>query len=493
MVTLREIQEKYPFLYLFQAEVVMQAANRGSFLVAHECGLGKTVSCFAAAKEIVESGRASKILIVCPASIQKQWQSDIKKWFGADALCVAGTKKAREKIWAQSAPIKIISYESLRQDWPRNLSNTVVVADEVSKIKNSSKINRTFQAIAKTAPFRIGSSGTPLTGRLEGYYRIMRWINPMWMTYPFFQENYIIRGIVAWRRNKLGKPEPIIAATGEYKNLDDFVRRLDGHVDRKRKADVAPQLPPKTMEWREITMTPAQRTLEGRFLEYAKSAKTILPVWQLLHVNCDGSDVVFAGTSETLSAIDTTGISPVPSKKIQEIMDIIEELGDEKVVIYSQFARFAKRIHARLETALGKGVVMLATGEDAKARDAAVLAFKTDPNVKYLVSTDTLSMGISFSDVNYLINADIPPDIGTFLQRCDRIHRLDSKFPKTIINLVSEGLEIDIRRILVEKAGLIEAVTEGKAATAVNVMDEISRKYGIGVENDMLLKPLELK
>jgi SNF2 family DNA or RNA helicase len=351
----------------------------------------------------------------------------------------------------------------------------VVIADEVSKIKNTSKINKVFQEIAKVAPCRIGVTGTPLTGRLEHYYRIAKWINPAWMSYKFFDANYTI------------KEEIFVGSNGDsidkivgYRNLADFVKRLEGMVDRKRKSEVATQLPPKTMEWRTIAFTPTQRALHAALLGYAAEREEgILPVWQLLHTCSDGTEVTMESTSEILRQIDTTKISSEESPKLKEISDIIEELGDEKVVIYTQFARFARHIQSYLNKAANAKVSVLATAEDTNERDASVAAFRGDQQVKVLVSTDTLAMGISFSDVDYLINADIPADIGVFLQRCDRIHRIDSKYPKTIINLVSEGIEEDIYDIIMRKGALIEQVTESGILMKVNIKHELEKKYGI--------------
>jgi SNF2 family DNA or RNA helicase len=469
------MKTKYPFLYAFQADAAAAAVNRGSFLIAHDMGLGKTLSSFAAAAELRDKHKLGGILIVCPASIQKQWVREIEKWFNQPSLIVAGSKKKREELWNSLEPIKIISYESLRMDWPRSIHRMVVIADEVSKIKNTSKINKVFQEVAKVAPCRIGVTGTPLTGRLEHYYRIAKWINPAWMSYKFFDANYTIKEEIF-----IGSDGDSIDKIVGYRNLADFVKRLEGMVDRKRKSEVATQLPPKTMEWRTIAFTSTQRALHSALLGYAEDREEgILPVWQLLHTVSDGTEVTMESTSEILRQIDTAKISSEESPKLKEIADIIEELGDEKVVIYTQFARFARHIQSYLNKAANTKVSVLATAEDTRERDASVAAFREVSAIKVLVSTDTLAMGISFSDVDYLINADIPADIGVFLQRCDRIHRIDSKYPKTIINLVSEGIEEDIYDIIMRKGALIEQVTESGVLMKVNIRHELEKKYGI--------------
>ena len=480
------IKKIYPQLYDFQATAVAMAMGKGSFLIAHEMGCGKTYSCLAAALQLLSPiegpGRLQRILIVCPASVQGQWQAEISRWTKYASIIIRGSKKTREKLWANLASTQsqspllifgIISYESLRQDWPQDLSQFIVIGDELSKIKNNSKIAKVFREMAKTTPCRIGATGTPISGKLDHYYNIMRWINPGWMSYDFFDEHYTVKD-----RVHVGGGRYKYVTVG-YRNLDDFVRRLDGFVDRKLKSEIGVELPPKTIEWRRIAMNTDQSLLHNALVEHAQElGEGILPVWQLLHTVSDGTEVTLESTSHILRDAGVAGIDSTPSPKLAELDGIIEEIGDKKVLIYTQFSRFARHIHQHLNASAPRRAV-LATGEDQAQRDESVRAFREDPEVKYLVSTDTLAMGVSFSDIDYEIQADIPADISTFLQRCDRIHRIDSTRPKTIIVLYSEGVEEDIYNILHEKALLNELVAEGKALTKINIAEEVSRKYGI--------------
>ncbi len=172
LVSAGNLKQKYPFLYPFQAEAAAMAINAGSFLIAHQPGLGKTVSSFVAARELAGPDGLN-ILVVCPASIMKQWQTEIAKWFNVSSLLIVGDKKKRKAHWNNfQASIKIVSYEALRQDYDESsgcLERYVVIADECSKIKNRSQITKVFQKMSKIVPHRIAVSGTPISGRLEHY------------------------------------------------------------------------------------------------------------------------------------------------------------------------------------------------------------------------------------------------------------------------------------------------------------------------------------
>jgi superfamily II DNA/RNA helicase len=109
-----------------------------------------------------------------------------------------------------------------------------------------------------------------------------------------------------------------------------------------------------------------------------------------------------------------------------------------------------------------------------------VKKFKTDPAVKYLCCTDALAFGVDFPEIDFLVSLDLNPDLATMLQRPERIYRITSTRPKTVVAFYSSGIEEDIYEILKGKAALVEQITEGKAADkSVNIKAEIGRKYGL--------------
>jgi len=390
-------------------------------------------------------------------------------------VIVKGDRARRQKVWDLAAPgvVKIISYESFRQSGFILDDTTVVIADELSKIKNKSKIHKVFADLGKTIKYRIGATGTPASGRLEHYKNIMDFIQPSWMTYDFFDKNYTIKNMVTIR----GGAQRLV--TVGYRNTEDFVRRLDGFVDRVTKADAAPNLPPLTFEWRTVEMTSAQHRLVDELMEYAKKkGNGILPVWQLLHTCADGTQVTHESQSEILLELPMSEIPVEESPKLKEIADILDEIGDEKVIIFSQFSRFARRIQVYLNKRASKDIASLVTGESSvEKRNDIITEFRTSPAIQYLVATDCLAMGISLSEINYELQTDLPADISVFLQRAGRVHRLDSRDPKVVISLVSEGLEQDIQEILEEKASLNEQLLE-KTFDPSTIRRKIEEKYG---------------
>lgn len=70
----------------FQLEPVVKALSmpRINLLIADDVGLGKTIETGMIIQELILRGKARRILLVCPASLQLQWQWEMEHKFGLD-------------------------------------------------------------------------------------------------------------------------------------------------------------------------------------------------------------------------------------------------------------------------------------------------------------------------------------------------------------------------------------------------------------------------
>jgi len=70
----------------YQLDPVFRAIQmpRVNLLVAADVGLGKTIEAGMVALELIIRHRARKIVIVCPSSLQIQWQEQMRDKFGLD-------------------------------------------------------------------------------------------------------------------------------------------------------------------------------------------------------------------------------------------------------------------------------------------------------------------------------------------------------------------------------------------------------------------------
>lgn len=64
-------------------------------LIADDVGIGKTVESALIAKELLETGRARKLAVLCPPHLAEQWQAELKSKFHIDAELVLASTAAR--------------------------------------------------------------------------------------------------------------------------------------------------------------------------------------------------------------------------------------------------------------------------------------------------------------------------------------------------------------------------------------------------------------
>src|SRR5690606_29127016 len=92
----RTIQSPFRSLIViedYQLDVVVRAVQmpRVNLLIADDVGLGKTIEAGMVALELIIRHRTRRILIVCPASLQVQWQEQMRDKFGLDFRIVNST------------------------------------------------------------------------------------------------------------------------------------------------------------------------------------------------------------------------------------------------------------------------------------------------------------------------------------------------------------------------------------------------------------------
>ena len=138
-------------LYPYQMRGVLFAAHRGRVILGDDMGLGKTVQTLAAAELMARERGVQRILVVAPASVKYQWQSEIHKFSRRPVQVIEGNTAARKAAYAQPTFYRLINYELVLRDldafnaWKPDL----IVLDEAQHIKNwESKLS---QAVKKFA------------------------------------------------------------------------------------------------------------------------------------------------------------------------------------------------------------------------------------------------------------------------------------------------------------------------------------------------------
>ncbi|KHJ87826.1 protein, SNF2 family [Oesophagostomum dentatum] len=185
-------------------------------IMADEMGLGKTLQCITLLYTLLRQSPEgkptfSKAVIVCPSSLVKNWDKEIKKWLGQRISALPMDSGSKQEITNKlkaymadarvraASPILIISYETFRL-YAKILHSSaigMVICDEGHRLKNSD--NLTYQALnGLQCSRRVLISGTPIQNDLLEYYSLVNFVNPGLLgTASEFKkrfENPILRG-----------------------------------------------------------------------------------------------------------------------------------------------------------------------------------------------------------------------------------------------------------------------------------------------------------
>src|SRR6266700_5756852 len=96
--------------------VPLFAAHRGRVILGDDMGLGKTVQTLAAAELMARERGIERVLVVAPASVKYQWQSEIEKFTRRPVQLIDGNTQARKAAYAQPTFYRLINYELVLKD-----------------------------------------------------------------------------------------------------------------------------------------------------------------------------------------------------------------------------------------------------------------------------------------------------------------------------------------------------------------------------------------
>jgi superfamily II DNA or RNA helicase len=419
----------------YQREGIRALVEHEALLLADDMGLGKTVQTIAALRILLHLRRIEAALLVVPAGLVIQWQRALREW--APELRTSTVKgQPHERSWQWQAPahLYLTSYETLRSDFsdnprspPRRRVWDVVVLDEAQKIKNrDSEVSRVCKRLPRRRAWAL--TGTPLENDLEELASLCEFL-AQW------QEGD--------RPLRLA-PGPELAARHAELQL------------RRKKSEVLPQLPPKSVVEIPLQLAPSQRhSYERAEREGVVWLRELGGLASITHVL-----ELVTRLKQLCNFCPATG----ESAKLADLEERLETLADEghKALIFSQYTdeRYGVRALARR---LVRFQPLAYTGDlSAGERDAVITAFKQRPLSRALIlSLRAGGQGLNLQEASYVFHFDRWWNPATERQAEDRAHRLGQASPVTVYKYICEGtIEERIHRVLRRKQALFEQLVD---------------------------------
>lgn len=443
-------------LYPYQAEGALFAARAGRALIGDEMGLGKTIQAIAAMELLMKHFGVSRVLVVCPASLKYQWQSEMARFAGRQAEVVAGGKAQRREQFADDGFCRITNYEKLQPDldliaaWAPEL----VIVDEAQRIKN-------WNTIAARALKRIDSAyalvltGTPLENKLEELISIVQFVDQhrLGPTWKLLHEHQV-------RDDETGR------VVG-YRDLAAIGQTLAPVMIRRRKSEVAQQLPSRRDQNLLVPMTEAQLELHN---ENADVVARIVQRWRRTKFLSDKDQRLMTCALQNMRmSCNSTYLLDQETDhgvKADELATYLEDVfadPDEKAVVFSQWVRTHEIVRRRLDER-GIGYVLFHGGVPAEKRPELVARFADDPHCRVFLSTDAGAAGLNLQHASTIVNMDLPWNPALLEQRIGRIHRMGQKRPVQVLNFIAKGtIEEGMLSVLAFKRSLSQGVLDGAA------------------------------
>jgi SNF2 family DNA or RNA helicase len=186
------------------------SSDRMRYLLADEVGLGKTIEAGLILRELKIRGLVRRILVVAPAGLGLQWQSEMKGHFGEDfrlvlpgsftALRQAAGFDENQNLWRMHdqviCPLDSVKPIDARRGWDKDqlarynrerfedlvsAGWDLIIVDEAHRLGGSSEQVARFklgEGLAEAAPYLLLLSATPHQGKSDAFRRLIGFLDP---------------------------------------------------------------------------------------------------------------------------------------------------------------------------------------------------------------------------------------------------------------------------------------------------------------------------
>ncbi|WP_026906680.1 DEAD/DEAH box helicase [Paucisalibacillus globulus] len=430
-----------------QIETAKQAIEEmnGRAILADEVGLGKTIEAGLILKEYMIRGLAKKILILVPASLVNQWVKELNEKFFIPAATF------RKNYPWDSYDIIVSSIDTAKRSPNREIileqHYDFILIDEAHKIKNHKTKNYEFVRALKKK-YCLLLTATPVQNQLIEIFNLVSILKPGHLgNYESFLEKY-------------GRDRKKI-------NQDAYLKQLVQKVMvRNTRKDTSLDNAKRHIETIWVDFTPEEYEVYNeldRTFQHASAFSKITFLREL----CSSREACYLSLQKYVNdeknygqdilqpIIDRIGQLPHHAKA-QKVIELIKQIGDEKVIIFTEYRASQLYLQWYLQQH-GITSVPFRGGFKRGKKDWMKQLFKDKAQV--LIATEAGGEGINLQFCNYMINYDLPWNPMRLEQRIGRIHRYGQENDVHIYNFaIRNTLEEHIMKLLYEKIALFEKV-----------------------------------
>lgn len=422
-------------------------------VLADDMGLGKTIQTLAHLQIEKEQGRLDKpVLIIAPTSLMGNWRREAERFTPElRVLTLQGHDRKTRFKHINEHDLILSTYPLLTRDGKvlRKHHYHSLILDEAQILKNprskAAQMIRTLEA-----DHRLALTGTPMENHL----------GELWALFDF-----LIPGFLGDSRRFSRVYRRPIEKDNDQQRREDLSRRIAPFMLRRKKSEVAEELPGKTEILRSIAFDDEQAmlyesirlTMEKKVRDsiaargLANSHITILDALLKLRQTCCDPRLLPLERAKKVKK----------SAKMELLMQLLPEQLEEgrRILLFSQFTKMLGLIEKELQQA---GIAYSKLTGQTRKRDAAIERFTSGEADVFLISLKAGGVGLNLAEADTVIHYDPWWNPAVEAQATDRAHRIGQQNPVFVYKLIVENsVEEKIVAMQENKRALAEGVYQG--------------------------------
>ncbi len=418
-------------------------------ILADDMGLGKTVQVLAFLSQL---NQTKPVLIVMPTSLIFNWKKEIERFLPERRVVLyQGLDRSLKDLKIDE--IVLTTYATMRIDLKQLLDCDfeAIILDEAQAIKNPNT-HVAQAAYQLKSSFRLLLTGTPIENHLGEIWSHFRFLMPELLgDEKSFQAD-------------------LQASHSDGRYLQKIKKKIRPFILRRKKSEVAKDLPDciEQMVW--LEMLPSQRQIYESFLASIKNRL-------LTKVSSDGISKHRMEIFEAILRLRQICCHPLlisgqlpddtshyESGKMEALMQDLENVIEEnnKVLVYSQFTSMLSLIAKEIKNKNWKYAYL---DGSTKEREKAVTQFQEDPHTHlFLISLKAGGMGLNLTSADHVFIFDPWWNEAAEKQAINRAHRIGRKttvFAKRYA--MSESIEEKMMKLKERKKWMIDTILDDEA------------------------------
>ncbi len=412
--------------YQVQARRIAREKPRFGFF--WDAGVGKTP----AAEAIIWDSAPCRALVLCPLSLIKgAWIPDIRKFLGPDFpvldLHDVPTGKRWKALERFRHGIVLLNYDAVRLTYPVLADERwdILILDESSRIKNhETKTSKFVRQLAEQIPRVYLLSATPAPNSELEYYPQGKVLGVPWP-----RSYYAFRNLVARPGGYMGYRWQVTPQGRER-----IMRDLSPYCWHLSK-DEALDLPDRTFIDRRVTLSRKEREVYDQMCRHM--------VVEIIRESGGIETIAVRGVLPKLAKLRQAtsgfmygpdGAVPVvtPSSKMEALLELLEEIGNQQVVVWINYREEAQQIRYFLG-----GRIAEYHGEVSPRHKQTFLEAFQRGDKQYLVANpQSIGHGVTLTNCSYMIWFSLLWSWECYHQGNDRIYRFGQRNTCTYYHLL---------------------------------------------------------